>query len=85
MANYILRHHSIFTGIKAIELGSGPGLAGLVLARFAQRVILTDYDAGILANCQASCTHTCRADLQPLMLYCQSQVSQHGTIAAGQH
>ena len=32
-----------FQGKTVLELGSGPGLCGLVAANFAKKVILTDY------------------------------------------
>ncbi|XP_031482107.1 protein-lysine N-methyltransferase EFM6 isoform X2 [Nymphaea colorata] len=42
---------SDFSNEVALELGSGTGLVGIVLARFAKIVFLTDRDAEILDNC----------------------------------
>ena len=41
--------------VIALELGAGPGLPGLVLARVARRVFLTDTGAEVLEQCQVIC------------------------------
>ncbi|XP_059459393.1 uncharacterized protein LOC132188844 isoform X2 [Corylus avellana] len=42
---------SEFDGIVALELGAGTGLAGILLARVAETVFLTDHGEEILNNC----------------------------------
>ncbi|XP_023762104.2 uncharacterized protein LOC111910497 [Lactuca sativa] len=42
---------SEFDGIVAIELGAGTGLVGMLLARVAKTVFLTDHGVEILENC----------------------------------
>ncbi|KAI3763323.1 hypothetical protein L1987_53777 [Smallanthus sonchifolius] len=40
-----------FDGIVAVELGAGTGLVGMLLARVAKTVFLTDHGVEILENC----------------------------------
>ncbi|XP_031250252.1 methyltransferase-like protein 22 isoform X1 [Pistacia vera] len=42
---------SEFYGIVSLELGAGTGLVGMLLARVARKVFLTDYGDEILDNC----------------------------------
>ncbi|KAI3806870.1 hypothetical protein L1987_22788 [Smallanthus sonchifolius] len=42
---------SKFDGIVAVELGAGTGLVGMLLARVAKTVFLTDHGVEILKNC----------------------------------
>ncbi|CAL0324126.1 unnamed protein product [Lupinus luteus] len=42
---------SEFDGVIALELGAGTGLVGLLLARIAKRVFLTDHGNEVLDNC----------------------------------
>ncbi|KAG7590888.1 Lysine methyltransferase [Arabidopsis thaliana x Arabidopsis arenosa] len=42
---------SEFHGIVSLELGAGTGLLGILLARVAKAVFLTDHGDAILANC----------------------------------
>ncbi|XP_022720884.1 methyltransferase-like protein 22 isoform X2 [Durio zibethinus] len=42
---------TVFDGIVSLELGAGTGLAGLLLARVAEMVFLTDHGDKILDNC----------------------------------
>ncbi|KAF3776106.1 Methyltransferase-like protein 22 [Nymphaea thermarum] len=54
LVDFILHQFSTssdFSNEVALELGSGTGLVGIVLARFAEIVFLTDRDAEILDNC----------------------------------
>lgn len=39
---------SIFAGKKVLELGSGPGLGGFIVSKWASQVILTDYQDLVL-------------------------------------
>lgn len=43
LSSFIFRHRALFRGKRILELGSGCGLAGLVMAHYAANVILTDY------------------------------------------
>lgn len=52
LADYILAQEELFSDCVALEVGAGTGFAGLVLARTARRVFLTDHNPAILANCQ---------------------------------
>ncbi|KAJ0938334.1 putative lysine methyltransferase, S-adenosyl-L-methionine-dependent methyltransferase [Helianthus annuus] len=45
---------SEFNGIVAVELGAGTGLVGMLLARVAKSVYLTDHGADILENCASN-------------------------------
>ncbi|GAB4817802.1 hypothetical protein N2152v2_004848 [Parachlorella kessleri] len=54
LGDYILHNRRVFTGSTVLELGAGPGVAGLLAARFAEEVILTDADRRTLDNCQAN-------------------------------
>ncbi|KAL3528775.1 hypothetical protein ACH5RR_008097 [Cinchona calisaya] len=54
LADFVL--HKMFTsqeihGIVAIELGAGTGLVGMLLARVAQKVFITDHGEEVLDNC----------------------------------
>ncbi|KAL9689134.1 hypothetical protein QQ045_033566 [Rhodiola kirilowii] len=54
LADFVL--HKMFTssdfeGIVSVELGAGTGLVGILLARVAKIIYLTDYDDEILSNC----------------------------------
>ncbi|KAF5189571.1 Methyltransferase-like protein [Thalictrum thalictroides] len=54
LADFVL--HGMFTsnkydGITALELGAGTGLLGIILARVAKTVFLTDHGEDILNNC----------------------------------
>ncbi|KAF9617673.1 hypothetical protein IFM89_037907 [Coptis chinensis] len=54
LADFVL--HTLFTmnildGIIALELGAGTGLVGILLARVAKTVFLTDHGDDILNNC----------------------------------
>ncbi|XP_058115486.1 uncharacterized protein LOC131258283 isoform X2 [Magnolia sinica] len=65
LADFVL--HTIFTSsdfnnIVALELGAGTGLVGILLARVARTVFLTDCDDEILGNCATN------ADLNSRML-----------------
>ncbi|KAI0492528.1 hypothetical protein KFK09_026801 [Dendrobium nobile] len=54
LSDYLLHRgviSSSFDDITALELGAGTGLAGIVLARIAKTVFLTDYGNEILDNC----------------------------------
>ncbi|PWA56755.1 methyltransferase family protein [Artemisia annua] len=45
---------SEFDGIVALELGAGTGLVGMLLARVAKTVFLTDHGVEILENCASN-------------------------------
>ncbi|KAJ0804178.1 putative lysine methyltransferase, S-adenosyl-L-methionine-dependent methyltransferase [Helianthus annuus] len=45
---------SEFNGIVAVELGAGTGLVGMLLARVAKSVYLTDHGADVLENCASN-------------------------------
>ncbi|XP_057969123.1 uncharacterized protein LOC131158340 isoform X2 [Malania oleifera] len=54
LADFVL--HKMFTssefdGIVSLELGAGTGLVGMILARVAETVFLTDHGDEILENC----------------------------------
>lgn len=51
LADYLLDQRS-YDGCTAVELGAGPGLAGIALARQAAQVFLTDVGAEVLCNCR---------------------------------
>ena len=53
LADYILEQGEACAGCIALEVGAGTGLAGIVLARVAARVFLTDIERCVLDNCQA--------------------------------
>ncbi|XP_077222500.1 putative methyltransferase family protein isoform X2 [Tasmannia lanceolata] len=53
LADFVL--HTMFTssdfnGVVSLELGAGTGLVGILLARVARTVFLTDYDVEVLDN-----------------------------------
>ncbi|KAL4859497.1 Methyltransferase-like protein 22 [Chlorella vulgaris] len=52
LADYVLHPGTSpsLAGCSVLELGAGPGLAGLVLAKLARLVFLTDVGAEVLAN-----------------------------------
>ncbi|XP_043700904.1 methyltransferase-like protein 22 isoform X3 [Telopea speciosissima] len=57
LADFVL--HRVFTssdfdGIVSLELGAGTGLVGILLARVAKTVFLTDCGVEILGNCTAN-------------------------------
>ncbi|KAK8965139.1 hypothetical protein KSP40_PGU019801 [Platanthera guangdongensis] len=54
LSDYLLHKSFIssdLNNITAVELGAGTGLAGVVLARVAKTVFLTDYGSEVLNNC----------------------------------
>ncbi|KAL8458220.1 hypothetical protein ACS0TY_035923 [Phlomoides rotata] len=54
LADFVLHmtyKSSDFDGIVAIELGAGTGLVGMLLARFANTVFITDKGDEVLENC----------------------------------
>ncbi|KAG0499034.1 hypothetical protein HPP92_003725 [Vanilla planifolia] len=54
LSDYIIHRSFVssdFDGVTAIELGAGTGLTGVVLARVAKTIFLTDYGNEILENC----------------------------------
>jgi Lysine methyltransferase len=76
LADYVLANSASFRGTVGLELGAGTGLAGLSLARFARRVVLTDAVDAALDLCQARC----RPDLpscaqHPAPLHCIRQLN----------
>lgn len=64
----ILEQHGAFAGLRALELGAGTGVAGIVLAKLGAHVTLTDFEPKCLALCRrnarengvAGCTRTAR-------------------------
>ncbi|KAK6912086.1 Lysine methyltransferase [Dillenia turbinata] len=57
LADFVLHRmftSSDFEGITTIELGAGTGLVGILLARVAKSVFLTDHGEQILENCAAN-------------------------------
>ncbi|XP_042491807.1 methyltransferase-like protein 22 isoform X2 [Macadamia integrifolia] len=57
LADFVL--HRVFTssdfdGIVSLELGAGTGLVGILLARVAKTVFITDHGVEILDNCTAN-------------------------------
>ncbi|GMN37242.1 hypothetical protein TIFTF001_006656 [Ficus carica] len=59
---------SEFDGIISLELGAGTGLAGILLARVAKTVFLTDHGDEILGNCAKN------VDLNSELLNCQATI-----------
>ncbi|KZV56096.1 Developmentally regulated G-protein 1 isoform 1 [Dorcoceras hygrometricum] len=54
LADFVLHmmyNHSKFDGIVAVELGAGTGLIGMLLARAANTVFITDHGDEVLGNC----------------------------------
>lgn len=54
LADFILdtqRSSQLFHDVNAIELGAGTGITGIVMAKTAKRIFITDRDADILDNC----------------------------------
>ncbi|KAL0415248.1 UNVERIFIED_CONTAM: Methyltransferase-like protein 22 [Sesamum latifolium] len=47
----VLTRRRIFDGIVALELGAGTGLVGMLLARVANTVFITDHGDEVLGNC----------------------------------
>ncbi|KAK7261832.1 hypothetical protein RIF29_28153 [Crotalaria pallida] len=60
---------SEFDGITALELGAGTGLVGLLLARIAKAVFLTDHGNEILDNCAKN------VELNFRLLNCQAAIN----------
>ncbi|XP_021846853.1 uncharacterized protein [Spinacia oleracea] len=54
LADYVLHmmsSSSVFNGVVAVELGAGTGLVGILIARVAEAVFITDHGVEILENC----------------------------------
>uniref|UniRef100_A0A1J3H679 Methyltransferase-like protein 22 n=2 Tax=Noccaea caerulescens TaxID=107243 RepID=A0A1J3H679_NOCCA len=54
LSDFVLHHMSTssqLNGIVCLELGAGTGLLGILLARVAKAVFLTDYGDQVLGNC----------------------------------
>ncbi|KAK8916325.1 hypothetical protein KSP39_PZI022348 [Platanthera zijinensis] len=61
LSDYLLHKSFIssdLNNITAVELGAGTGLAGIVLARVAKTVFLTDYGSEVLNNCAKNAYHS---------------------------
>ena len=58
LAEYISANTEIFQDKKCLELGSGVGLTGIVLAKMGRpsHLCLTDYTSEILSNMKSNCT-----------------------------
>ncbi|KAF7814279.1 methyltransferase-like protein 22 isoform X2 [Senna tora] len=63
-----LASSSEFHGAIALELGAGTGLVGLLLARYANTVFLTDHGNEILGNCAEN------VNLNAGLLNCQAAI-----------
>lgn len=50
LADYVVQHSAALRGSTVLELGCGCGLTGLVAARFASHVVLTDAPVRVLHN-----------------------------------
>ncbi|XP_022889674.1 methyltransferase-like protein 22 isoform X1 [Olea europaea var. sylvestris] len=48
---HMMHKSSAFHGIVAVELGAGTGLVGMLLARVAKSVFITDHGDEVLQNC----------------------------------
>ncbi|KAF8103356.1 hypothetical protein N665_0188s0294 [Sinapis alba] len=51
LSDFVLHNMSLLNGVVCLELGAGTGLLGLLLARVAKSVFLTDHGDEILDNC----------------------------------
>ncbi|XP_050884341.1 uncharacterized protein LOC127087498 isoform X2 [Lathyrus oleraceus] len=60
---------SEFHGVTAIEIGAGTGLAGLLLARTAKKVFVTDHGNQILDNCVKNVQLNCGLLNNPATVY----------------
>ncbi|XP_050289830.1 uncharacterized protein LOC126727981 [Quercus robur] len=74
LSDFVL--HKMFTsaefdGIVALELGAGTGLVGILLARVAKTVFVTDHGDEILNNCAEN------VDLNSGLFNCQAAVYVH--------
>jgi hypothetical protein len=52
LGDFILYNESKFVDCFALELGAGSGFVGIVLARVAKKVYLTDHNIEVLQNCR---------------------------------
>ncbi|CAM9092981.1 unnamed protein product [Hapterophycus canaliculatus] len=48
LGDFVLTHEEFFAGKQVLELGAGPGVAGLIAARVARKCFLTDYHQEVL-------------------------------------
>ncbi|XP_018456728.2 uncharacterized protein LOC108827748 [Raphanus sativus] len=51
LSDFVLHNMSLLNGVVCLELGAGTGLLGILLARVAKAVFLTDHGDQILGNC----------------------------------
>eukprot|EP00040_Diaphanoeca_grandis_P016013 m.82391 g.82391 ORF g.82391 m.82391 type:complete len:361 (-) comp25513_c1_seq2:68-1150(-) len=51
MADYIVHNRDQWVQSTVLELGAGTGLASIVMARYAQTVLCTDFVDSVLINC----------------------------------
>ncbi|CAF2065979.1 unnamed protein product [Brassica napus] len=51
LSDFVLHNMSLLNGLVCLELGAGTGLLGILLARVAKAVFLTDHGDQILGNC----------------------------------
>ncbi|CAH8337052.1 unnamed protein product [Eruca vesicaria subsp. sativa] len=51
LSDFVLHNMSLLSDVVCLELGAGTGLLGILLARVAKTVFLTDHGDEILSNC----------------------------------
>jgi len=54
LGDFVVHFRDWWRELDCLELGSGAGLTGILLARFAKTVILTDLPGEILENCETN-------------------------------
>ncbi|XP_038065686.1 methyltransferase-like protein 22 [Patiria miniata] len=59
LCDFLLTHREMFKGRVALEMGSGVGLASIVMATAASHVFATDTGTNVLEMCQRNIDHNC--------------------------
>ena len=62
LTRIVYENAQVFRGARVLELGSGCGLTGLVCARFAESVVLTDYIVKVVENLEYNVALNSRND-----------------------
>jgi predicted nicotinamide N-methyase len=81
LARWFNTHSSLLEGLSVLELGAGVGLPGIVCARFASRVILSDYIPKLVENLDYNIKTNSNLDIEEGSFDLKKNVSESAAVA----